>query len=203
MKLQVRVRTHYRWQEVPCVVCGSLHLQQYVAAVLYDNGKPRGDLCPQCLNREPRAAVELAGEFQAQRQAHADQASKRAARLREQARQIQATPVPVSARRPRQGDARRRAHQAERLRAEARRLSEQAVGLREQPAGPTTAEVRALARRVAALPAWGVSVADLVQAERAALWDRLPRLTERQLRLLVDERYQELLGEGGWVPPPF
>jgi hypothetical protein len=194
--LQARVRTHYRWLEAPCMVCGSLFLQQYVAAVLYDDLKPLGDLCPQCLNREPRAAVELASAFHAQRQARADQATSQAARLREQARKMHMARVSVPSRRPPRGDARRRA-QAKRLRAEARRLSEQAAGLREQPTDPTTAAALALARRVAALPAWGVGVAELVQAERAALRERLPRLTERQLQMLVDGRYQESLGQFG------
>ena len=68
----MQLRTHARCQEVPCVICGDSHEQQFVAVGLFEGLRHVGDVCPRCLTREPDAAthvVTLAELLQAERQA--------------------------------------------------------------------------------------------------------------------------------------
>jgi len=49
----VKLRAHGLRREAFCLICGGLHEQESVAAVMIRDGEPIGDVCPRCLDEAP------------------------------------------------------------------------------------------------------------------------------------------------------
>jgi hypothetical protein len=71
----VELRTHGTRREAFCLICGALHEEECVAAVLVRDGEPIGDVCPRCLEEGPARGGRRLRE--------------RAARMAERARRVE------------------------------------------------------------------------------------------------------------------
>jgi hypothetical protein len=56
--LSAHLRPHEQVRDARCLLCGSVHKQFYVGAVLCEDGQPIGDLCPGCLGEPPARCAE-------------------------------------------------------------------------------------------------------------------------------------------------
>ena len=52
-----RVYVHAALRQMRCVLCETLHEQQYLAAGLFEGDRHLGDLCPRCLHDGPRESA--------------------------------------------------------------------------------------------------------------------------------------------------
>jgi hypothetical protein len=81
--LRTEIRIYSTLREVPCVLCGRLHEQQYAAVVLFRASDQLGELCPRCLAEGPAQAS-------ARLRKHATELWARAEQKRQQESEVEA-----------------------------------------------------------------------------------------------------------------